>query len=210
MMRYDFPMIIPAAFLRMKILLWKMIDTVRTKWYSFVWGIVVGKGCRFSGSAMIRTRRHGTIVLGKNVVFLSRSEINPVGLINETIIDTRKGGTIVIGDGSGFSSVVMSARESIVVGKNLKCGGNVRLFDHDFHSIEPEYRSSAADNDHVRSKPINIGDDCFIGTNAIILKGTCLGDRCIVAAGSVVMGLEAPSDSMIKGNPAVVVRRKDF
>lgn len=208
-MRYEFPMIMPAVFLRMKILLWKMVDLVRTKWYSFIWGIVIGRGCRFCGAAMIRTRRHGTIVIGKNVVFLSRSEINPVGLLNETIIDTRKGGKLVIGDGSGFSSVVISTQESIVIGKNLKCGGNVRIFDHDFHSIEPEFRSSAVDHDHVRSKPINIGDDCFIGTNAIILKGTSLGDRCIVAAGSVVMGLVAPSDSMIKGNPAVVVMRKD-
>lgn len=208
MMRYDFPMIIPAVFVRMKIIVWKMIDLVRTRWYLFVWGIIVGRGCRFCGVAMIRTRRRGTIVLGNNVVFLSRSEINPVGLLNETIIDTRNGGQIMIGDGSGFSSVVISSRTSIVVGRNVKCGGNVRIFDHDFHSLEAQYRSSHEDSRHVRVAPIIIEDDCFIGTNVIILKGTHLGPRTIVAAGSVVMGLETPADAMVKGNPAIVTGRR--
>ena len=50
-------------------------------------------------------------------------------------------------------------------------------------------------------------DDCFIGTNAIILKGTHLGPRTIVAAGSVVFGLDVPADSMLKGNPARLIER---
>ena len=61
------------------------------------------------------------------------------------------------------------------------------------------------DRRHIRSKPVVIEDDCFIGTNAIILKGTHLGARSIVAAGSVVAGLDVPADSMVKGNPAQVV-----
>ena len=104
----------------------------------------------------------------------------------------------------------MSAMTSIRIGKNVKCGGNVRIFDHDFHSLEADYRSSSEDSKHVRAAPVVVEDDCFIGTNAIILKGTYLGARTIVAAGSVVMGLNAPADSMVKGNPAIISSQKQM
>ena len=206
-MRYEFPMIIPVAIEHMKLMLLRCIDWVRTRCYKYVWGIEAGSGCKFRGPAMIRTRKRGMISLGRNVVFLSRKEINPVGLQTDTILDTRRGGVIKVGDGSGFSSVVMSAKTSISIGKNVKCGGNVRIFDHDFHSLEADYRSSSEDCKHIRTAPVVIEDDCFIGTNAIILKGTHLRARTIVAAGSVVMGLNAPADSMVKGNPANVIER---
>ena len=207
-MKYDFPMIIPAIIDRGYIWGWKAVDYFRTKWYQILWGIKAGRGCRFCGPAMIRTRRRGSIVLGDNVMFVSRSEINPVGLQNQTIIDTRRGGTIRIGNKSGFSSVVISTQKSIVIGENVKCGGNVKIFDHDFHSIDAKYRASSEDAKHVRSADIHIADDCFIGADAIILKGVHLGKRVIVAAGSVVMGLDVPDDSMVKGNPAIITSRK--
>ena len=206
-MRYDFPMIIPAAIDRLQVMVFRCIDSIRTIVYKFVWGIEAGRGCVFCGPAIIRTRKRGMISLGNDVVFLARKEINPVGLQTDTIIDTRRGGVIKVGDGSGFSSVVMSAKTSIGIGKNVKCGGNVRIFDHDFHSIEANYRSSNEDWKHVRTAPVTIEDDCFIGTNAIILKGTHLGARTVVAAGSVVFGLDVPADSMVKGNPACVIKR---
>lgn len=58
---------------------------------------------------------------------------------------------------------------------------------------------------NVRSRSVKIGNDVFVGTNAIILKGTEVGDRSIIAAGSVVMGLKISGDSMVKGNPATIV-----
>jgi acetyltransferase-like isoleucine patch superfamily enzyme len=49
--------------------------------------------------------------------------------------------------------------------------------------------------------PIQIGADCWIGANAVILPGVCLGDRVIVGAGSVVTK-SFKSDSIIAGVPA--------
>jgi len=54
--------------------------------------------------------------------------------------------------------------------------------------------------------PIAVGDDCFIGENAILLPGTRLGDGCIVGAGAVVRG-EIPANSLVAGNPGRVVGR---
>ncbi|MFV0362240.1 MAG: DapH/DapD/GlmU-related protein [Suipraeoptans sp.] len=46
-----------------------------------------------------------------------------------------------------------------------------------------------------------IGDNVFIGRNAIILMGTHIGDDSIVGAGAVVSG-EYPNGMVIAGNPA--------
>ena len=52
-----------------------------------------------------------------------------------------------------------------------------------------------------------VGDCCLIGMGAIVLDGAKLGDHCIVGAGAVVTGkVNAPSDSVLLGNPAKIVR----
>lgn len=49
-----------------------------------------------------------------------------------------------------------------------------------------------------------IGDNVFIGMNAIILMGAHIGDNSIIGAGAVVSG-KYPDNSVIAGNPARVI-----
>jgi carbonic anhydrase/acetyltransferase-like protein (isoleucine patch superfamily) len=52
-----------------------------------------------------------------------------------------------------------------------------------------------------------IGNECLIGMGATVLDGAKIGDRCIVAANSLVpMKFVAPPGSMIMGSPAKVTR----
>lgn len=60
-------------------------------------------------------------------------------------------------------------------------------------------------HEDIKTKPIKIGDGCFIGANSIILKGTTLGRNVVVGAGSVVHG-EFPDNVIIAGNPAKIVK----
>jgi len=55
--------------------------------------------------------------------------------------------------------------------------------------------------------PIVIGEDCWIGANAVILPGVQLGDRVIVGAGAVVTK-SVPSDSVVAGVPARPLRER--
>lgn len=207
-MRYDFPMIVPVLLRLITARVVSVWDHLYSKGKAWLWGIETNGPFVFRGRAWIWTRRRGEIRLGRNVIFSSRKSLNTVGLTGPTILETREGGRIVIGDNSGFSAAVLSSRSSITIGNYVNVGGNTRIYDHDFHSLRAEdRRTGALDKANVRTKPVVIGDDCFIGANAILLKGTRLGARTIVAAGSVVFGLETPPDSLVKGNPAQIVPR---
>lgn len=51
-----------------------------------------------------------------------------------------------------------------------------------------------------------IGDFCAIGIGAIIMGGIRIGDEVVVGAGAVVTR-DVPSNTMVAGNPARVIRR---
>lgn len=54
-------------------------------------------------------------------------------------------------------------------------------------------------------KPIAIGEDCWIGSGAIVCPGVTIGDRVVIGAGSVVTR-NLPSDVFAAGNPCRVIR----
>ena len=53
--------------------------------------------------------------------------------------------------------------------------------------------------------PVRIGKRCFIGGSALIGPGVTIGDGVVVAGGAVVLR-DVPSDCVVAGNPARVVR----
>lgn len=52
---------------------------------------------------------------------------------------------------------------------------------------------------------VEIGDEVFLGTNAIILKGVTLGARSVVGA---VVTTDVAEGAVVAGNPAKVVQRR--
>ncbi len=56
----------------------------------------------------------------------------------------------------------------------------------------------------IESKPVNIGDDVWIGAGAMILPGVTIGSRCVIGAGSVVKD-DVPDGSIVAGQPAKVI-----
>lgn len=59
----------------------------------------------------------------------------------------------------------------------------------------------------IPSAPIEIGSECWIGANAVILPGVKLADGCVVGAGAVVTK-SFPAHSTIVGVPAQLAPRK--
>jgi acetyltransferase-like isoleucine patch superfamily enzyme len=187
-----------------------------SNWYKLVMKatrVKYGKGLLLKGVPVIFNKKGAELTIGNNVTVKSSFLSNLVGLYSRTIIVTRAPGAYIrIGDNVGMSGVTIYARKGIEIGENTAIGGNTKILDNDFHPIEAETRNklladkNGGDSDLVPSKPIKIGKNCFIGCNAIILKGTELGDGCVVGAGAVVSG-KFEAGSVIVGNPARCIRK---
>ena len=165
-------------------------------------GCPFGKGLRVDGHVWVRVRAKGAVRLGEHVSINSRFGSNLVGLSTPMVLECFRGGHITIGDHSGCSGTVISSRSSVTIGRHVKVGGGVRIYDHDFHSLDSELRRDRKqDWRHVRSAPVAIGDDVFIAAGALILKGVAVGDGSIVAAAAVVTK-DIPAGEVWGGNPA--------
>lgn len=138
-----------------------------------------------------------------NQVVLSNSSFNPTISANCRLI-VASNAELTIGNNSGFSGVSLYCSKKITIGSNVICGGNVSIWDSDFHQICPDERRENLGVIH--SKEIEIGDDVFIGANSMILKGVKIGNRSIVGAGSVVRK-DIPNDEIWYGNPAQFIRK---
>lgn len=168
-------------------------------------GVKHGKKLKLKGNAFIFNKRGASISIGNCVTVNSSFFSNMVGLYQRSVIMTRRAGAqIKIGDGAGMSGVTIYAREGVEIGEHTLIGGNTKILDNDFHPLCAEARNAGSE-EAIACKKITIGKNCFIGCNALILKGTVLGDNCVVGAGAVVSGI-FPSNSVIAGNPARIIK----
>lgn len=183
-----------------------LVSTLRSR-ISLLWqGCPVGPGFSTAGPCYFKARTAGSIRIGAGVMFIALHRANHVGLASPVLIETFEEGVIEIGDGSGGSAVVISSRSKVTVGQYVKFGGNVRIYDHDYHSLDHlDRRDGQRDSLNCGKAPVEIGNDVFVGTNAMILKGVTIGDRAIIGAGSVVTK-DVPADEIWGGNPAVRLR----
>ena len=85
----------------------------------------------------------------------------------------------------------------ITLGDHVTVTGDVRFVTHD--GAIWVFRDELPDADLVA--PIQIGNNVFIGSGALLLPGTVVGDNCIIAARAVVKGT-VPPNTVVGGVPA--------
>jgi acetyltransferase-like isoleucine patch superfamily enzyme len=177
-------------------------------------GIEYGKKMRIFNK--IYVKGNGQVKIGDNFVFTSGSSINPICRnIRGCIYTVTEDSQINIGNNVGISSACIWSHTSITIGDNVNIGGDCLIMDsdahpHDYIKRRNSYAVEVGTKKYLQeipSKPITIGDDCWIGARCIILKGVNIGARSIIAAGSVVTK-DVPEDCIAAGNPARVVKRK--
>ena len=108
-------------------------------------------------------------------------------------IRVRDGGNCIIGNNVSVNSNDMIAcHDSVLIGDNVQLGPNVQIYDHD-HDFRVEGGIGAM---KFCTSPVVIGNDCWLGANTVILRGTELGNGCVVGAGCVLKG-RYPAGSVI-------------
>jgi len=162
-----------------------------------------GKKFRMVGWPFIFRFPKAKITIGDNVKFNSNFWSNLLGINHKTIIIARGSAEVTIGNNVGISGAAIYAHDKIEIGDNCLIGANVKIIDNDFHPIDPVARLNSDPN--IPHAPVTIGKNVFIGMNSIILKGTVIGDNCVVGAGSVVHG-KFEDNCIIAGNPARAVK----
>jgi acetyltransferase-like isoleucine patch superfamily enzyme len=166
-------------------------------------GVTVEGGFHCWGRISLSREAGASIRIGANCTIRTALKSNNIGLYNRTVLSANtRGAELVIGNHVGMSAVTIAAFESIHIGDNCLIGGNVLITDSDWHAIQPEDRLA---NALGRTFPISIGQNVFIGTRAVILKGSNIGDNSVIGAGSVVSGT-IPPNVIAAGNPCRVIR----
>jgi acetyltransferase-like isoleucine patch superfamily enzyme len=84
---------------------------------------------------------------------------------------------------------------------NLAQGITVTALNHNFADS-----SRKIDEQGIGTKPVVIGDDVWIGANAVILPGVTIGRHVVVAAGAVVTK-DVPDYSLVAGVPAKEIKK---
>ena len=87
------------------------------------------------------------------------------------------------------------------IGARTKLGPNCQLYTPQ-HPVDYLDRRRPVET----SFRITIVEDCWLGGGVVVCPGVTIGDRSVVAAGSVVVR-DIPADSLAAGNPATVKRR---
>ncbi|MGG5337514.1 chorismate mutase [Enterococcus pernyi] len=92
---------------------------------------------------------------------------------------------------------------TIKIGDNCMFAPNVQLYTAT-HPLHPVKRNSGLEF----AKPIEIGNNVWLGGGVIITPGVTLGDNVVVGAGAVVTK-SFPDNVVIAGNPARIIKRID-
>lgn len=113
------------------------------------------------------------IKFGKHVSFRRRFNL---------FID--KKGLVNIGNNVFFNNdCSINAMEKIIIGDNTIFGENVKIYDHN-HVFKN--KDKLIKEQGFKTDKIEIGKNCWIGSNVIILKGVTIGDNCVIGAGCII------------------------
>lgn len=118
--------------------------------------------------------RNGKLIIGKNFKMRSHSHLR-----------VRKNALLQLGDNVSlnYGNMIVS-HEKIIIGNDVQFGPNVLIYDHDH-----DYRAEGGiKSGKFKTSPVIIGNNVWIGANTVILRGTVIGDNCVIAAGSIVSG----------------------
>lgn len=167
------------------------------------------KGLISNGIPKIFIYKNGRFIIGKNFKINNTIVNNPIGRYYKCIFVVGENAVLKIGDNVGMSGTTIVAHQEVRIGNNVKTGGNVCIYDTDFHSLNANDRTYRdRDMKHTKKKSIFIGENVFIGAHVSILKGVSIGKNSIVGACSVVTK-DIPANEIWAGNPARFIRKID-
>ena len=143
------------------------------------------------------------ISIGDNVNIFSNCRIQGIRKYNNKLFSPE----ITFDDNTSVQqNLHLTCAKRIYIGKNTAIASNVTITDihHPYEDI-----NIAIERQNIKVKEVEIGDDCKIYNNSVILPGTRIGKHCTIGANSVVSG-KFPDFCVIVGSPARIVKKYNF
>jgi acetyltransferase-like isoleucine patch superfamily enzyme len=167
-------------------------------------GIIL-KGKLIVNGLPLISSKVGSITIHHNVTLNSSNYGYHINMYSPVKLSTStKDAIIIIGANSRIHGTCIHAYEKITIGKNCLIAANCQIIDtsrHDLSFDNPEKRLIPS----AKTKPVEIGDNVWIGANSIILPGVTIGSGSVIAAGSVVTK-NIPPYTLAGGNPAKIIK----
>jgi len=152
--------------------------------------VELGEGCLLGDHVRLQLRG-GTIRLGDNVNLRDFCEL-------------KSAGELTLGPGAICGrNVTLHCVERVALGAFVGLAERVTVTDSD-HANDGSDTWFMAQPLHVES--VSLGDNAFVATNAVLLRGVRLGANAVVAAGAVVTAGELPAGWLVAGVPARAVK----
>jgi maltose O-acetyltransferase len=137
-----------------------------------------GKNLRLPNGIPLVLGSHLKIFIGDNVS-IGRSTIGASKVFDEPVL--RIGNNTSLGYGT-----VISVAKEVTIGDHCMIAPQCVIMDSDDHPVDPHKRRSGMPVDKEKVRPVRIGNNVWIGSYSIILKGVTIGDNSVIAAHSVV------------------------
>lgn len=162
------------------------------------------KKIRCIGIPQIKFARSSNVVISGKIILVSDSKVATLGHPRRCKLLVYPNAYLYLKGDASMSNVVIVATKGIEIGENVMIGGGVTIIDSDFHSLDYVNWNTPLDEQNMVSKEVYIGNNVFIGMDALILKGVSIGDKAIIAARSVVIN-DVPENAIVGGNPAKII-----
>ena len=154
--------------------------------------IVIGKGCRFENCSIVIYGENNQIIIANDCVG------------HDLEIWASEGSQVEIKEHSHFagkSHLAATEGKKIIIGARCLFASEIVLRTGDSHSV-----LDLEGNRLNQAKDTVIGDHVWIGQYVTVLKGSYVGNDCIIGSNSLLSGKTYPSNCALAGSPAKVIK----
>ncbi|TGM56507.1 DapH/DapD/GlmU-related protein [Leptospira adleri] len=184
---------------------WKSFFSFAIK--AFYWNVSVGKNPSIFGKVIVSKFPGSEIQIGDNFISVSDSfRSSASSIFAPTRLKTLSpDAQILIGKNVGINGASITARsKTIKIGNNTMLAPNVTIMDSSFHALWPP-EGRLTNPEFESDENVSVGDNVWVGSQVMILKGVTIGNNSVIGAGSLVTK-SIPENCLAAGNPAKVIR----
>lgn len=162
--------------------------------------IAYGKNSKLITYGLYLSDYSQILLSGSNTYIFTGNEL----FINQFCIFNIWEGRLIIGNNVRFNNYCsINCMERIEIGDNTWFGEGVKIYDHN-HKYSDKEKPFVMQG--MKTGPIHIGENCWIGSNTVILQNVKIGDNCVIGANNLIYK-SVPDNTIIKAQSTNLIEK---